>query len=210
MIPSEQSRRFPCACCGFLSLSDPRSGSYEICPVCAWEDDPVQNSDPSFAGGANRTSLESARQNYVTFGSSHEELSNGVRPPTIEEVPPPWIVRGLDSSDRDAAIRGCKILLLGVVRSMLCGRISTFDGCTAVSALAWSFLSESEWGEFAVFDGVASEVEDLPNAATRHRWSLEALQREDARATDYEGRVKTSVRNACIRLQDHLQSELLR
>ncbi|HEY5317723.1 MAG TPA: CPCC family cysteine-rich protein, partial [Solirubrobacteraceae bacterium] len=30
--------RFTCPCCGFLTLPDPERGSYEICPVCFWED----------------------------------------------------------------------------------------------------------------------------------------------------------------------------
>ncbi|MES2421301.1 MAG: CPCC family cysteine-rich protein [Pseudomonadota bacterium] len=32
-----------------------------MCDSCRWEDDPVQENDPNFAGGANRESLNEAR-----------------------------------------------------------------------------------------------------------------------------------------------------
>ena len=38
-----------------------RSGTYEICPTCGWEDDPVQSDDSSYVGGANAGSLDDAR-----------------------------------------------------------------------------------------------------------------------------------------------------
>lgn len=38
-----------------------RTGTYEICPTCGWEDDPVQSADSSYAGGANAGSLDDAR-----------------------------------------------------------------------------------------------------------------------------------------------------
>ncbi|WP_233218372.1 CPCC family cysteine-rich protein [Kosakonia radicincitans] len=40
-------------------------GNYEICPVCDWEDDPVQSSDPDFSGGANTLSLLEARKEFL-------------------------------------------------------------------------------------------------------------------------------------------------
>ena len=49
----------PCACCDSLVIL--ARGAYEICPVCGWEDDPVQADDPEFAGGANAMSLNDAR-----------------------------------------------------------------------------------------------------------------------------------------------------
>jgi hypothetical protein len=150
------------------------------------------------------------RENYIRFGACARELSTQTRPPNIDEVPAPWVILGLDCDNRSARIRPSKTLLLGVVRSMLVGRISILNGCTAVSALAWNFSTESEWENFAIFNGVASEIEDLPNAATRHLWSPEALKLEDAKAADYERRVKAAVEHACIRLKDLLQSELLR
>ena len=39
-------------------------GEYEICDECGWEDDPVQSSDDDYAGGANRLSLNQARNEY--------------------------------------------------------------------------------------------------------------------------------------------------
>ncbi len=45
-----------CPSCGFKVFSEP-SGSYEICTICNWEDDPVQALDPDIKGGANSLSL---------------------------------------------------------------------------------------------------------------------------------------------------------
>jgi hypothetical protein len=115
----------------------------------------------------------------------------------------------LDSSKRDAALCGIKTLMLGIVRAMLVGRISTFDGCTAISALSWSFVSEAESAQYSTFDGVASEIEDLPTANSRQYWSPETLVREEAKAVAYEGRIKESVKAACARLRDELRAELL-
>ena len=80
--------RYPCQCCGYLTLSEPGMSSYEICAVCYWEDDPVQNRDPSFWGGANKVSLHDARRNYRAFGASEARLVTFVRPPRPDEYPP--------------------------------------------------------------------------------------------------------------------------
>ena len=43
----------------------------DICPVCYWQSDPVQEDDPPYAGGANNLSLNQYREEYrkksVTF-----------------------------------------------------------------------------------------------------------------------------------------------
>ncbi len=57
-----------CPCCSNLTMSEGNPGSFEICPVCFWEDDGVQNDDPTYAGGANVVSLNEARHNYQTIG----------------------------------------------------------------------------------------------------------------------------------------------
>ena len=55
---------FPCPCCGFAVFSEP-PGSYEICLICRWEDDPVQLSDPRLSGGANAGSLWECQQGIL-------------------------------------------------------------------------------------------------------------------------------------------------
>ncbi|MBK8915050.1 MAG: hydrolase [Phycisphaerales bacterium] len=81
------SDRFPCPCCGFLTRTEPASGTYDICPVCYWEDDPIQLRDPSYAGGANQTSLEEARANFRAFRACEERCKPHVRAPLPEETP---------------------------------------------------------------------------------------------------------------------------
>jgi hypothetical protein len=81
------SENHACPCCGYLTLPEPPPGTYAICPVCFWEDDGVQFDDPTYTGGANRVSLEEARENYRRFGAAAEEFTDQVRPPRPEEKP---------------------------------------------------------------------------------------------------------------------------
>ena len=52
-----------CACCGQRTL--PENSFYEICTICGWQDDDIQNDDPNFEGGANDMSLNQAKMAYV-------------------------------------------------------------------------------------------------------------------------------------------------
>ena len=76
---------FACLCCGSLTLPGEPPGTYAVCPVCMWEDDPVQGENPLVTGGANRVSLAEARDNYASFGASEGRLVCLVRPPTDDE-----------------------------------------------------------------------------------------------------------------------------
>lgn len=51
-----------CACCGENSL--PVDSEFEICSICGWEDDDIQNENPQLDGGANEMSLDQAKKNY--------------------------------------------------------------------------------------------------------------------------------------------------
>ena len=62
-------------------------GTFEICPVCFWEDDEVQFRDPDYEGGANSVSLRTAKSNFVQIGACSADYVNKVRPPTKEEMP---------------------------------------------------------------------------------------------------------------------------
>jgi hypothetical protein len=83
---------FPCPCCEFLTLPEEQRGSYEICPVCFWEDDAVQLAEPELAGGANKVSLNQARENFKRHGVSELRFSEHVRRPSAWEYPSPEVV----------------------------------------------------------------------------------------------------------------------
>ena len=55
-------RKYRCPVCGEHYFEE--IGAYEICPVCGWEDDPLQRREPDFSGGANSMSLNEARKAY--------------------------------------------------------------------------------------------------------------------------------------------------
>lgn len=78
---------YPCPCCGFLTISDESHLTYEICPVCFWEDDPVQFKDHNFKGGANSMSLNEAKESFKNFGAVSKEFLDKVRKPLKEELP---------------------------------------------------------------------------------------------------------------------------
>jgi rubrerythrin len=78
--------RYVCPCCGHRTLEEEPRGTYEICPVCYWEDDPVQKENPDYPGGANRVSLRTARQNYARIGVSDPRFKGFVRLPRQDEI----------------------------------------------------------------------------------------------------------------------------
>ncbi len=53
---NRRDAKYPCSACGFVVFSEP-PGSYDICPICKWEDDVVQLESPGYVGGANHRSL---------------------------------------------------------------------------------------------------------------------------------------------------------
>src|SRR2546421_7067431 len=56
---------FPCPVCGFEVFEEP-PGSYELCPICGWEDDEVQLRFPSLQGGANKECLYEWQQRLLS------------------------------------------------------------------------------------------------------------------------------------------------
>jgi hypothetical protein len=75
--------RHPCACCGSLTISE----EFDICPVCFWECDHIQEQDATYPGGANQESLTQARDNFKTIGASSPRFVKLVRPARQEEQP---------------------------------------------------------------------------------------------------------------------------
>lgn len=87
--------KYPCPCCGYL-VFDESPGSYEVCPICFWEDDLSQL---RFARttGANHVSLVDAQENFIKEGVSELRFRSTVRAPTASDFrEPQW--RRLDLS----------------------------------------------------------------------------------------------------------------
>jgi hypothetical protein len=64
-------------------------GSFDICPVCFWEDDGQDDHDADeMRGGPNqRLTLTEARQNFRRLGACDERCTQFVRPPRDDEHP---------------------------------------------------------------------------------------------------------------------------
>ena len=85
--PGEPARgTFACPCCGFVTLDERPPGTYEICRVCGWEDDPVQFADPDYRGGANTDSLREHRAGFELGLAAHPDWAEGER--RLQEAEP--------------------------------------------------------------------------------------------------------------------------
>jgi hypothetical protein len=83
--------KYACPCCGYKTLAEKPPGTYDICPVCFWEDDQIQYADPDYEGGANVASLRQAQRNFLAFGISEVRFKENVRAPRSgEEREPNW------------------------------------------------------------------------------------------------------------------------
>ncbi len=88
---------FPCPCCGYLTSSGP--GSYDICPICDWEDDLSQLRFPE-TRGANNVSLIEAQANFAANGAKATHHLQHVRPASPDDSrDPSW--RRLDPAIDD-------------------------------------------------------------------------------------------------------------
>ena len=80
-------KRYACPCCGNLTLDEEPPGTWLICEICWWEDDPVQFADPDFRGGANRVSLNEARSYFETIGFSSPERRDRIKREDSSRLP---------------------------------------------------------------------------------------------------------------------------
>ncbi len=78
---SNSDERYPCPCCSYLVFAE-APGSYDICPICFWEDDAVQLRYADSDGGANRVSLLEGQRAYAAIGASEGRFLTHVRQPT--------------------------------------------------------------------------------------------------------------------------------
>lgn len=54
-------------------MEEPAKGTYDICELCGWEDDLVQNEDPDYEGGANGICLRQAQHEFLEDPQGKEE-----------------------------------------------------------------------------------------------------------------------------------------
>ncbi len=85
-MANSTSKRFKCLCCGYFTLDREANNTFQLCPVCYWEDDGVQLAQPDYTGGANAVSLNQARLNFKEFGVSDERFKLLVRRPLENEI----------------------------------------------------------------------------------------------------------------------------
>jgi hypothetical protein len=76
-----------CPCCGYRTLGE--RGTFEICPVCFWEDDGQDDEDADeIRGGPNGAlSLTQARVNFQEYGACDQRHRPHVRSPLSGEEP---------------------------------------------------------------------------------------------------------------------------
>ncbi|MCP3656364.1 CPCC family cysteine-rich protein [Herbaspirillum sp.] len=75
---------FTCPCCGYEVFPTP-PGSYDICPICFWEDDELQLYYPH-VHGANPASLIESQVNVVQFGACNKEMAKNTRKVTEDDT----------------------------------------------------------------------------------------------------------------------------
>jgi hypothetical protein len=89
-MANTEMTRYPCPCCGYLVFEE-KPGSYDICPICFWEDDLSQLRWPDSAGGANRPSLIEAQPAFAEIGAIEPRLVPHVREPRDDDAhDPQW------------------------------------------------------------------------------------------------------------------------
>jgi hypothetical protein len=89
-----------CPVCGYKTVSE----DFDICPICFWERDYIQESDPD-GSGANAVSLRRAQRYFREIGASAPSALGSVRPPgPDDERNPDWeFLDGTEPTDEGVA-----------------------------------------------------------------------------------------------------------
>jgi hypothetical protein len=81
-LTEREPRRFKgyrCPCCNSKTLNG--RGKFELCPVCFWEDDGLDDRDRT----GKWPTLKQAKLNYQKFGACDQRWIHNVRPPKASE-----------------------------------------------------------------------------------------------------------------------------
>ena len=80
-------KRIECPCCGNYPFACYEEAIFQICPICFWQYDETCHEPPTKISGANKISLNEARESYLKYGVSDIRFTNRVRKPLPEELP---------------------------------------------------------------------------------------------------------------------------
>ena len=69
------NEKYPCPICGAMELSEPK-GSFDICPVCGWEDDYLGQDYPDEPGMHKEWTLNAARKAWAAGETLFEDYPN--------------------------------------------------------------------------------------------------------------------------------------
>jgi hypothetical protein len=67
-----QVNLYQCSCCDYFTLEV--RNDWEICPVCFWEDDGSNVSNPDAPSGCNNLTLRQARHNFRRVGACEDAM----------------------------------------------------------------------------------------------------------------------------------------
>jgi len=79
-----------CPCCGYRTLPEGKPGSYEVCSVCHWLDDPDQFGDTECTADGNSVCLSTARENFREHGAAVPAEADDCEDPDGFERDPNW------------------------------------------------------------------------------------------------------------------------
>lgn len=73
-MKKEVMMKYKCPCCGYWAIESDDEVVVEFCDVCLWQYDEVAHDNPNKnVGGANKISLNEARENYIKYGVSKKK-----------------------------------------------------------------------------------------------------------------------------------------
>ncbi len=76
---------YPCQCCEYFTIRNPKTHGYELCEVCFWEDDrDIKTADEE--GELNGISLNEAKTNFKLFKVYDAGSVDFCRDPLPEEL----------------------------------------------------------------------------------------------------------------------------
>lgn len=180
--------RYPCVCCDYLTLTESPPGTWEICPVCGWQDDFVQGERDTVRGGANEQSLREARASFAAFGASDRHCTTHVRGPLPEEFLQhdeaylERILAGLDVRRRVGFAACCAQRLIGGYEAY-CVRAGHDQTGSLARILAdiWRFLIGGEVTVETLVATLPRCIELIP-AEDHEPWIAEQPHADDAAA----------------------------